>query len=260
MIDLLISFRSIELLVSISMLIQTLEFLNSRFLNFVGLIWDSKSLLMEYGESGRGFQWVFRPISWKALLYFRLVFSMGLFLGLAGPWMLSAGLVIQFFLLLRFRGNFNGGSDFMTTLFLMGLFLSKVFPLSSGIPKWVLMYLGVQVLFSYFIAGLVKLKEPKWRSGTAVAHFLTSSPYHHPHLEKIARTHEGLLRWAGVMTLVFELSAPFVLMGRSFALAFCFVGFGFHLLVFFSFGLNRFFWAWLAGYPALFYLSGLLNR
>jgi hypothetical protein len=40
------------------------------------------------------------------------------------------------------------------------------------------------------------------------------------------------------------------------ALFFCASGALFHFLVFWYFGLNRFFWAWLATFPAVLWVAG----
>ena len=39
------------------------------------------------------------------------------------------------------------------------------------------------------------------------------------------------------------------------AVGFCAVAIGFHFLVYWFFGLNRFVWAWLASYPAVLYCA-----
>jgi hypothetical protein len=55
--------------------------------------------------------------------------------------------------------------------------------------------------------------------------------------------------------LSFEILFPLSLTGPWLAWVFMFCGLGFHVLVFQVYGLNRFFWAWLSAYPALYYLS-----
>jgi hypothetical protein len=48
-----------------------------------------------------------------------------------------------------------------------------------------------------------------------------------------------------------ECAAPLALLHPLVALVFCTIALLFHFLVFWFFGLNRFFWAWLATFPAI---------
>jgi hypothetical protein len=50
---------------------------------------------------------------------------------------------------------------------------------------------------------------------------------------------------------VWECCSPLALWHPLAAWAFCAVALVFHFLVFWFFGLNRFFWAWLVSFPAI---------
>jgi hypothetical protein len=160
---------------------------------------------------------------------------------------------------IRWRGVFNGGSDYMTILVLLALTVASCFDYEAGaVPA--LAYIGIQVLASYFIAGVVKIKEPEWRNGRALRAFLASA-------------REGAPTWVGALSsirvacalgawgvILFELLAPLVLLASGRPLwAFIVLGiaFVFHLANAVIFGLNRFVWAWLAGYPGVLWISGL---
>jgi len=54
---------------------------------------------------------------------------------------------------------------------------------------------------------------------------------------------------------VWEGCFPLALLDPRLAAAFCAVAALFHFLVFWYFGLNRFFWAWLATFPAVLYCA-----
>ena len=49
---------------------------------------------------------------------------------------------------------------------------------------------------------------------------------------------------------------PLALLSPLWAMALCTVAMGFHFMVFRFFGLNRFFWAWVATFPAIIWCAG----
>jgi hypothetical protein len=65
--------------------------------------------------------------------------------------------------------------------------------------------------------------------------------------------------WASWLVIVFECAFPLVLWVRPQGAALLLAcGLAFHLCNALVLGLNRFLWAWLAGYPALLFWSGQL--
>jgi hypothetical protein len=50
--------------------------------------------------------------------------------------------------------------------------------------------------------------------------------------------------------------APLALLDARLAALFCLIAAFFHYLVFWFFGLNRFFWAWLSTFPAIIWCAG----
>jgi hypothetical protein len=179
---------------------------------------------------------------------------------------------------LRWRGTFNGGSDYMTMVILLSLALAWVFRNFEAATSVALGYIAIQVLLSYFVAGVVKLKEPEWRDGRALSVFLTAFipegdvPLgQRPGLQSMSwffslvqqlSALRGLCAVLGWGILIFELSAPSLLLAsdRPQVVAVWLMGAAvFHFMNALVLGLNRFFWAWIAGYPAVFWLilSGL---
>lgn len=162
---------------------------------------------------------------------------------------------IHLLTLLRWRGTYNGGSDYMCLMLLVMLSLGH---LGSGpLVTGVLWYISIQLSLSYFKAGWVKLKNPLWRNGVALNEFLDSQ-----HYEKSTFIDQVLKRktWLPILgwgVIVFELAFPLSLISPQIALGFMSLGILFHFGNVYFFGLNRFFWAWLAAYPALYYCSSL---
>lgn len=161
---------------------------------------------------------------------------------------------------IRFRGTFNGGSDMMIFVVLTGVLIS----LSSSnemVQKLGLIYIAIHTLYSYFKAGRSKIVRAEWLNGSALPAFLDRSI--------ISEVHQ-LARWLRERPMVSLVSCWFVLVFELFSLPllvlsnyrglysvhYMLIALIFHLGIFFIFGLNRFFWAWLSAWPAtLFALS-----
>lgn len=143
-------------------------------------------------------------------------------------------------LALRWRGTFNGGSDFMTFHILFPWWVSLTWP---QFERACLYYIAIMVLLSYFVAGLVKVIRMEWLNGRALQEFL--SRYGHDLSLRVALVVSGLV-------LVFELLSPLALI---FPTQFVVLAFLFHLANFYFFGLNRFVFAWLAAYPTIFMVA-----
>lgn len=159
--------------------------------------------------------------AFQALMALRLVASVALFF-VAPPALVWFLLFTTVLTSVRFGGTLNGGSDYMT-----------VVALSSLLVPWGSVYLAVQLTLSYFVAGIVKLKQKDWRNGSALTR-LTGLP--------------AQMAWP---VLLWECTFPLAWLNHSLCLAYLMVGLVFHLANAKILGLNRFFWIWLAAYPSL---------
>lgn len=162
----------------------------------------------------------------------------------------------QLLIVLRFCGPFNGGSDSVTTLALALVWIGHSFPNSILASEACLLYLGLQISLSYFISGLSKIFSSDWQSGRALAIFLRSSQYRVPPAWQRRAENQSLwLKFGSFAVLIFELSFPVALLHPNLCLIWMSAGVFFHWMNFRIFGLNRFFWIWLACYPALYETS-----
>ena len=152
---------------------------------------------------------------------------------------------------LRWRGAFNGGSDFMTLIILLALTIGALFSDFPQMEKACLWYIAIQSCTSYFLAGFAKLKSPGWRNGEALSGFLAHTIYGPQKLFQNPKQ----ARLGSWMVLLFECSFPLCLMNPKICLPYLFFGVIFHFVNFLVFGLNRFFFVWIATYPALYYCS-----
>lgn len=199
-----------------------------------------------------------RPLFWARITLCGLVIIGA---GAAWPVVGLIGLlglaIVSLPILDRFQGPYNGGSDRMGLLALWCLVLSRVMP-GQALQELVFAYLGLQLMLSYFISGWVKVVNPDWRSGRALADVFRFSAY---------PVSEDLRLWAGrprllqVMAwgvMLFELTFPLTLLSRESLIAGLVVAGTFHLANAWLFGLNRFFWTWMAVYPAILWLQDRL--
>ncbi|MFT3693002.1 MAG: hypothetical protein QM831_07665 [Kofleriaceae bacterium] len=143
---------------------------------------------------------------------------------------------------IRFRGSYNGGSDAMLLVVLLGLAIAR-----CGYERAGMGYIAAQLILSYTISGLAKLREPSWRNGTALPQLLAVPAYNAPPWA----AHFG--RIAGYPLLAFEVLFPLTLVNRPACIAFMAIAAAFHLGNAIVLGLNRFLWTWLAAFPALWF-------
>lgn len=166
----------------------------------------------------------------------------------------GALLLVSVDLLRHFRGPYNGGSDRVRLLILSCLWLSHLAPnpIWAGIA---VSYLAVQIVLSYTLAGYVKLANPEWRRGQALADVFAFSVY---------PVSDALQSWAGArgpllvlswLTILFEVLFPLALLHPLALTVTLAAALGFHVANACLFGLNRFVWSWLAAYPCLLWFQ-----
>ena len=250
--------RAFEILLGWSLLLQSLEQLRVQALDRVG------DWAIQRAEVPANPRWVrplldaaLQPAVYLAILWLRAALAVLLMSGhlpLAGA---VALFLIALLLLFRWRGAFNGGSDFMTLVGLTGLLVAHGVGAYAGMAQgWRagLWYVALQALTSYFMSGWVKLLRPEWRTGRALPFFLDTGVYGPIAANSVLRKPWAARACAWAFT-VWEGCFPLALLDIRLAAAFCAVAAVFHFGVFWYFGLNRFFWAWLATFPAILYVA-----
>ncbi len=257
--------RSVEILCGISLIIQTLEFLNLREALGPRGVWTYAIGRDDLAHASKPVQSLFAVLAredvWLAHLVLRLLAALvlvihGASLPLVG--FLFAGTLL---VLIRWRGAFNGGSDFMTIVVLSGLLIAMVVGASGDAElgwRAGLIYIAIHAASSYFISGGIKLLNPEWRSGEALALFLDGGIY--GPLSRLSlywqRPVAVVCSWAFIL---WECLVPLAFLDQVWALIYCAIACVFHYLVFWYFGLNRFVFAWLASFPAIIYVASQLN-
>lgn len=150
----------------------------------------------------------------------------------------------------RFRGSYNGGSDSMLLIVLGAHAVIRTWP-GTAIAQGAATYVIVQLALSYFVAGVAKLGDPTWRNGGALAVLVTLPQYRVPSSIARALARPAIGKMATLGMLALECAFPIALLDPRAAIVFAAAGTLFHATNAAVFGLNRFWWAWLAAYPFL---------
>jgi hypothetical protein len=249
-----------ERLSALALLLQSLEWLQVRAAFADNGVWRYAVLAEEQRALPWGLSWLCR---WS-LPYHRFVALLGLrcaaaclvlFLGESRVWPFLC--ISQILVCVRFRGASNGGSDSMSIVLASALSVPALFGRTPLTIQVAVLYIGVQVTLSYVVAGLAKLQQADWRSGRALVHFVETSPYGVSERVRRLLATRGVAPLAGWAVIAFECLFPLAWLDPRVCLVWLACGSVFHALNVLSFGLNRFFWAWLAGYPAVLASSQL---
>ncbi len=184
----------------------------------------------------------------------RMILSVLLLCGFQTQWVCLALMAHAMFILKRFQGPYNGGSDRMGLLLLACLVLVHFIPA----PRWretVFGYLALQSLLSYCFAGWAKVLNPDWRNGQALQDVFRFSAY--PVSESLrAWAERPRLLWCmSWMVILLELLFPLTLLTHATLMIGLLMAAAFHFATACLFGLNRFFWVWLASYPSLLWFQ-----
>jgi hypothetical protein len=255
----LIAIRATELLFALNLVIQTLEYLRmgQHTADEAFWSWPLQRADIPNAPVRALLDVLFQPRFYQLHLWLRLLAAVTLAVQGASLPLVVFLFVGNLLILIRWRGAFNGGSDFMTLVVLTGLLIAQVVGAWGNTQLgWQagFGYIAIQAITSYFMSGAVKLLRSEWRNGSAMTIFLNGAIY-----GPLSATHplrnKGLAMLGSWGFIVWEILFPFSLMDPRLAAVFCAVAAFFHFLVFWFFGLNRFFWAWLCSFPAIIWCS-----
>lgn len=250
---------------SFSILIQTIEFFIIRKVWANEGIWTEKIIAKEWSQQSHLKSLRFWEALWGSFFYFilvlRFISAVVLFfhlniISLVIIWISSLAIST------RWRGTYNGGSDIMTLVVASGILLSMFLKESELWMKVGLIYIGVQSIYSYFISGVIKIKQRSWRNGDALRAFFDCSIYETapwPFSRIMSSQNRNIFLILSWMTLLFECLFPLSLMSTQIAIFFTVMAALFHFMNIFIFGLNRFFWSWAATWPCIIYCASLLS-
>jgi hypothetical protein len=257
--NLQLALRLVQSIIAIAIFFQSLENLILRNYFSENGIWRWSQTIQDLNFLPRPilkvFDFLLKDKHFIFLLWARLISS---FLLIFYPSLLFILILFlsSFFIAQRFRGSFNGGSDYMSFIILSALSVQALVPFAM-VTKGVLWYIAIQAATSYFSAGIVKLKLDSWRSGQALTKFIQSPNYNPPLLMKNLLNQKPIALISSWVIMIFEVSFPMILIQKNtgYVLIWLLVGFIFHFVNIFIFGLNRFLLVWMATYPAIYFCT-----
>lgn len=151
------------------------------------------------------------------------------------------------------------GADQMNLIITITLFIVYIIDVEV-IYKAGLIFIAAQSILSYMVAGIAKLRSVKWRSGQAVFEIMNTRTYGFKSVaNKLAnapRFVNIILCWLIIFFEIFFIILLFLEEPWLYIIICC--GIIFHLYNAIAMGLNNFFWAFLATYPALLYVHALI--
>jgi hypothetical protein len=251
-----------EKIVSIAAILQSVELIQIRRTYSPGGVWTWETLQKEFEIFPKFFQRVFDLLLKYPNFYYLLLirlFSAGALFLLPHPVFLSILFLSTLLIAIRWRGTFNGGSDSMTLIILAALSIARIFENEPRVIQGCLWYVTLQTCLSYFLGGLVKLRQKPWRTGKALHDFIHYSTYNTPQLLKNLSERTLFFWLASWSVIAFECAFPIALLNSQVCSLWIGLATLFHGMNVFIFGLNRFFFAWIASYPALYYCSHQLS-
>lgn len=215
-------------------------------------------ILLAFSFIQQSFEHIYTVKDDRTLYMPRVALCILLMLGVGTPYVLAALMLNALLILRRFQGPYNGGSDRMGLLILCCLTAAHFMPLLGlqvRFQEYAFGYLAAQLVLSYFMSGWVKIVNPDWRSGRALQDVFLFSAY--PVSESLRgwANRPNLLRLMSWAVMGFELAFPFALFNQATLIIALVIAATFHLANACLFGLNRFFWVWLAAYPSILWLQ-----
>ena len=151
------------------------------------------------------------------------------------------------------------GSDQMALLLCVGLSLAY-FSQNEAFRLVCAAFITFQLLLSYFVAGVAKLRGPDWRNGRGLLAVMKTTTYGHPWVARFLEPRPVLTRTFAHGLIVAELAlAGFVFLPAPYLGIAVICGIGFHLGTAVVMGLTTFFWVFAAAYPLAFAVSRFIS-
>jgi hypothetical protein len=159
-------------------------------------------------------------------------------------------------LLIQFRSMYGGdGSDQMSLILAVSIFFGLSLVSSPAIQKYCFYFIGLQSCLAYSTSGIAKILSKKWRSGDAVYEIFNTGSYGNKSISHLLKNRKFVNLFLCWVVIIMEILFPLCLISPIYvSVAILLWGFTFHLLNVIVMGLNSFFWAFTATYPALIFI------
>jgi hypothetical protein len=206
--------------------------------------------------------WLFTLGGINALAVTRLVCGLALTIVTLGAGWRAIAAAVAFVTggLIVWRNRYGtDGSDQMTAIVLAGVAIGSCFSFDPVTQTAAIAFIAAQACLAYFVAGVAKAHSPFWRSGDVIGPIMQTETWGSRSLAAwliASRPRAWLASW---MVIGAECLFPLVLIAPPWMVA-VFIGWGlaFHAFCAIGMGLNTFFWAFVAAYPAIFYIRSVI--
>lgn len=198
----------------------------------------------------------------QVLFAIRLVLGLGLVgcgvFSFLFPPLLAAALLSS--LLVVYRAGPGQDGSFQLRILILGvLFTCSISPLDSLPFRIGLYFLSAQLILSYLLAGIAKLRGQTWRDGTGLIGIFGTVYHGVGWVHRLLSGRKSLSIALSWFVIGFEVLFPLILVGHGWlVVGFLLITTLFHLSTSFLMGLNGFFLSFTAAYPTLIYCLGEL--
>jgi hypothetical protein len=154
------------------------------------------------------------------------------------------------------NGYSENGSDQMSNIVLTSVSLYFVFSASSFIQAISIFFIASQGMLAYLTAGFFKAININWLNGTYLKELLHTKAFSNQVIANVFDRWKNSYKVASIALISWEVIMGFCfLMPPPICLGILAGGVLFHLGVAFIMGFNTFFWAFLALYPSIYFVS-----
>ncbi|SFB47930.1 hypothetical protein SAMN05216266_11374 [Amycolatopsis marina] len=262
------AFRRVEQLTAVGATISALELLStSKSLDDNGLLgWPiSRTRMLSLNRgAGRHLERVLKYPEIVRVVQTRAISGLGLLAPRAGRRVRGTALagMTSTAAALNLRSNYGlDGSDHFAFINFAVSLLEKAFPHDRRAREAALAFIAAQSCLSYFTSGAVKMTSPVWRSGDAITGIFRTRTYGDKFFYKMTKDNKIAAQGLAWMVMLAEVLFPLVLVApKPIARLILLSGMGFHVGNARFMGLNRFFWSFVATYPAVAHFSRALGR
>lgn len=163
-------------------------------------------------------------------------------------------------LLVKVRHSIGlSGAFDMSLLANFGLLIATVFPDGSVEQLAAILFIAVQGILGYFLAGVAKVAGEQWRNGDAIEMVASTKTWGDDRLYRLISAYPSTKRLFSWSVIGFEMLFPVVLVLDPSALLAVFVAaFAFHFANAAVVGINSFMLMFPATYPAIYYANQLV--
>jgi hypothetical protein len=202
---------------------------------------------------------IFNSHCWIILIAARCCAGLTLFLATNDDLLTKLMLLVVFFTgsLMNLRNTpFGAETENRFALIITGALLLRYFAPTPMVTLACLWFIALQSCVSYFTAGVTKMFNAEWRNGNGIRHVFES-----PGLVATRKAtywlkeHPSFAKFLTWGTLSMECAFPVALAGWPLVWLFLAWGILFHVGIAIFIRLGKFFWVWIATYPAIIFVA-----